>query len=428
MSKVLHETPLTTRSAREKLPAGLYWRSLDIGAHLGYRKGKRGGKWLVRIHIPVQKTYRRLGIGIADDLIDEGTLSFNAASSIARKIVSRLNAHIKADENGEPITVRSAVMPYIAMRDARDSEREGRILRSDASHKLTRHVLSKPDFADIRLDELTDEDLLGWQNDLPSHHNRVGKQRIVTDLKSALNAAYRNNRKRLPKDLPETIKYGLAMQPTDTVDLADVRQSQILNDHIVRRVVAAAFEVDDSCDFGRLILTLAATGARFSQLKRMKVGDVQLAQQRLFVPNSRKGRGRSNGYTPVRVGSDVIESLTAIVEDRMPDEMLFCRWRHHQVGHRQWARESRGAWTTPSEILRPWKLACERVGITGVVPYALRHSSIVRGIRKNLPVRLVAAIHDTSVVMIEKHYSRWIADGLEEIAAQAIVPLLEIAT
>ena len=40
-----------------------------------------------------------------------------------------------------------------------------------------------------------------------------------------------------------------------------------------------------------------------------------------------------------------------------------------------------------------------------VVPYALRHTSIVRGIRSNLPVRLVAASHDTAVSMIEAHYA-----------------------
>ena len=59
-----------------------------------------------------------------------------------------------------------------------------------------------------------------------------------------------------------------------------------------------------------------------------------------------------------------------------------------------------------------------------VIPYALRHSSIVRCIRQGLPIRLVAALHDTSVQMIEKHYARWITDGLEELVARSVVPLL----
>jgi hypothetical protein len=74
-----------------------------------------------------------------------------------------------------------------------------------------------------------------------------------------------------------------------------------------------------------------------------------------------------------------------------------------------------------SEMLCPWVAICEKLGREDIVPYALRHSSIVRGIALGL-IRLVAAMHDASVAMIEKHYSRWIAAGLEKLAAQAIVP------
>ena len=62
--------------------------------------------------------------------------------------------------------------------------------------------------------------------------------------------------------------------------------------------------------------------------------------------------------------------------------------------------------------------------MTDVIPYALRHSSIVRGIKANLPIRLVADLHDTSTAMIERHYAKWISTGLEELAARAIVPLV----
>jgi hypothetical protein len=44
-----------------------------------------------------------------------------------------------------------------------------------------------------------------------------------------------------------------------------------------------------------------------------------------------------------------------------------------------------------------------------------------------LPIRLVAALHDTSVVMIERHYSRWIVDGLDDLVARAVVPLVDLA-
>jgi len=59
-----------------------------------------------------------------------------------------------------------------------------------------------------------------------------------------------------------------------------------------------------------------------------------------------------------------------------------------------------------------------------VIPYALRHSSIVRGLRKNLPIQHVAKLHNTSVNMIERHYAKYIATALEELARAAVVPLV----
>ena len=48
MSKTLVEAPLTTPNARSKLKTGIHWRGIDPDTHLGYRKGVRGGRWVVR--------------------------------------------------------------------------------------------------------------------------------------------------------------------------------------------------------------------------------------------------------------------------------------------------------------------------------------------------------------------------------------------
>lgn len=63
-------------------------------------------------------------------------------------------------------------------------------------------------------------------------------------------------------------------------------------------------------------------------------------------------------------------------------------------------------------------------GGASTIPYALRHSSIVRGLRLGLPMRLVAATRDMPGTMIERHYSRWITEGLDELTARAVVPLI----
>ena len=142
------------------------------------------------------------------------------------------------------------------------------------------------------------------------------------------------------------------------------------------------------------------------------------------MPCSRKGRGRAPSFIKVQIGPDVVEAISRAIAGRAPDEPLLEHWRYRQIAPQKWVRSYRGPWAAASEMTRKWKQVVAAVDLPGIVPYALRHSSIVRGIRSGLPIRLVAALHDTSVVMIERHYSRWITEGLEELAARAVVPLL----
>jgi hypothetical protein len=155
----------------------------------------------------------------------------------------------------------------------------------------------------------------------------------------------------------------------------------------------------------------------------MRVSDCQLNAGRLMVPVSRKGKGKS-GSIGVPVGKDVLNALRPMVVGRPATAPLLERWRVKQVSATRWERTGRGPWLSAAELIRPWADIRERAKLPGVIPYALRHSSIVRGIRQNLPVRLVAALHDTSVPMIERHYSKWIVSGLEEMARTALVPLV----
>lgn len=447
MAKTLTEAPITTASARLKLPDGEYARRLDADAAIWYRKGKRGGVWFARWrNRGVGANYKQAPIGPANDVNDkptEGLFTFLQAEGRARQIVSQARFDAKAAAAGQPLTVRSVVETYIVDRDARDSRRKNRSVRSDAGQRLRRHVLGQgtrgrqqavaaAPLADVLLHALKEADLLAWRAGLPESLKATTRQRLINDLKAALNAAYGANRDRLDPTLPAVVKHGLkagnGYDEEEAVPLA--RDNQILTDAQVGRLIRAAQDVDVEQqwegDLSRIVIVLAATGARFSQIVRMKIGDVQRAQSRLMVPLSRKGRGGKVGGTPVPVGRDVLDALLPATTGRPNDAPLLERWRHVQRPGviRQWERAGRAAWNSPSELARPWQDIRERAEMPDVIPYALRHSSIVRGIRANLPIRLVAALHDTSTPMIERHYGRWIADGLEELAARAIVPLV----
>ena len=53
--------------------------------------------------------------------------------------------------------------------------------------------------------------------------------------------------------------------------------------------------------------------------------------------------------------------------------------------------------------------------------YALRHSSIVRMLKVNVPIRLVASLHNTSTKMIERHYSKYITEHSDDVSRHALL-------
>ncbi|TIL84773.1 MAG: integrase [Mesorhizobium sp.] len=445
MAKRVRDAHLETRTAREKLKARgkPYYKSIGPRLHVGYRKGKTGGVWVARFYLgkaegeqeDKKDCYRVQKIGIADDMQDadgKTTLDFWQAQDAARAFQAEQNTATEPAAEAPP-TVRDAVEAYIAARDARDSRRRGRAVRSDASRRLHRYVLGQgkrgkqeavpaSPLAGVAMAALTDEHLSSWRAGLPAALKETTKQRLVNDLKAALHS----QRKQLNSAL--VVGDGLKSDVDDDDAVPQARENQILTDGQIGSLLRAAREIDAELgwdgDLFRLVVVLNATGARFSQITRMKVRDCQLAEARLLVPSSRKGKGKGGSIT-IPVEPAVIDALRPAVTGRAGDAPLLERWQHKQVaGSIRWVRDGRGPWQTSSDIAKPWKAIRERAQMPDVIAYALRHSSIVRGIRQNLPIRLVAAAHDTSVAMIEKHYAKWITSGLEEMARAAIVPLM----
>jgi integrase len=442
MARKIRDASLESRTARERLrPRGKPYYSKPIAQDLslGYRKPKRGaGRWQARLYAGDGEYRFEMLDGCADDLTDANgrdVLDFWQAVERARTWRDSLNQ----PEPEITLTVAAVVQAYMADRDARDSKRKGRAVNSDAGQRLRRYVLGQPPrgkqkaieaapLASVPFAALTENDLRSWRVDLPDTVKAATKQRLINDLKAALNAGYDTHRAKLANpNLPGTIKHGLKAPQRDDDSEAIARDNQILTDAQIGQLLQAAREIDAEeqweGDLFRIVLVLAATGARFSQIARMRVRDCQLAEKRLLVPVSRKGKGKS-GFVPVPVGIDVLDALRPVVIGRPGDAWLLERWRVKQVSATKWERIGRGPWQAASELARPWTAIRERAELPDAIPYALRHSSIVRGIRQNLPIRLVAALHDTSVAMVERHYAKWITSGLEDMVRAALTTLL----
>jgi integrase len=428
MSKTLVEAPLTTPNARSKLKAGIHWRGIDPDTHLGYRKGVRGGRWVVRWYRG-EGDYSQSTLATADDLFPADgheILNFNQAMRKAREHVHNERSGIRATANGTFLTVRDAIEAYVEMRDQRERDNEGKggPVKRSARSSLGRHVLNFK-LAAIPLHKLEDDDLRAWRAALPDTLAHGTVRRIINDLKAALNMAAEVHRKKMPVGFKFVIQNGLKADQSRSVEA----RRQVLNAKELEAILRAAKNVDIeqewNGDLFRLIMLMAATGGRFSQLRRLTIADLQFDQRRIMLPASRKGRGQKQAEKiAVPLADDVISVLQPATEDRANISVLLERWRHKQVGPAKWEKESRGPWRAASELDAPWKAILFKARLSKeIVPYALRHTAIVRGLGVGLPTRLVAALHDTSVGMIEKHYAAYVVDAISDLAAKAVLEL-----
>jgi integrase len=429
MGKRLNEAPVTTKNARSGLTPGLHWRGIDPDVHLGYRKSKRGGGWLVRWRHGAG--YRQAALGTADDVLEcDGArvLSFAQAATAARAHVANARADAKAASEGPAPTVGSACEEYIAAFESRQLKNRGAIT-GEARSRFNKHMLKDEKIADLRLHQLEPSDIIDWKKRVRAKAiKETSVRRIASDLRAALNAARVRHRRRLPAGFSDTIKDGFAISPEDPAAESE-RPNIILEDDEVRLIVRTAAIIDEEQgwdgDLHQLVVGLAATGARFSQLKGIPVGDLQGFLKRLMVPSSKKGRGQKNRPpASVPVLDDEIAILKRAAAGRSSKALLFMTWGYKRAGGIKWEKDNRRQWQD-KEITKPFKAIVARAGLSPeVTAYALRHSSIARCLRAGLPVRLVAALHDTSSEMIERYYAKYITHAFEAMAAAARVPLV----
>jgi integrase len=206
--------------------------------------------------------------------------------------------------------------------------------------------------------------------------------------------------------LDERIENTKAWKLRALPDATDAR-NVILKETQVRAVSAAAYGIN--YEFGLLVEVLAVSGARVSQAARLTVGDLQTA--RVMMPPSRKGKKKHTDGQPIPIPASLAAKLRTAAGDRPDHARLLLRHDGEPWG--------------PSEHQRPFRLATKAAGLDPdvVTAYALRHTSIVRQLLANVPTRVVAAHHDTSVKMIEAHYSKYIGDHSDALIRPSMLDL-----
>src|SRR6516165_5192995 len=378
---------LESATARRKLGVRKkpYWTPISPGIHLGYRRNAGAGTWSVRVADGGAEWIKR--IGVTDDLepvSPPAVLSYWQALDTARALARRQPG--EAIDESRPLTVSETLTLYEKDLVARGGS------PYNAEHPrihLPGVILNKP----VAL--LGATELRKWRDSVLSKGLAPGTvNRTKTGLRAALELAAAHD----PRIANQRAwKVGLAALPD-----AHVARNVILTDDEVRRIVAVAYERDRA--LGVLAEVAAVTGARLSQLARLEIGDLQAdgANPRVLMPLSAKGRRRNKRHErrPVPITLTLAAVLKQEAAGRPHDAPLLLRDYGERWGHGR-RRHHRN----------DFRAVVEAAGLDPdeVTLYALRHSSIVRQLLANVPIRIVATLHDTSVKMIERSYSRFIA-------------------
>ena len=403
MPRRTREAKLETRSARLRLPVAKkpVFVKIGRGVGLGYRRNMTSGTWVVRITRGGVDWAK--AIGAADDFDNaDGTtvLDFWQAQDWARAAASEGRARDGSDDR--PLTISGALDRYTA---------DLKIREGDTANvaRVRKHLSAGLAAKSVIL--VTARDLLAWRDSLGKELAPATINRTANSLKAALNLA---------ADHDERITSRRAWQ----VGLASLRGAEetrnvILVDAVIHTIINAAYE--ENTELGLLVEVAAVTGARTSQIARLDVQDLQDSRidPRLMMPRSRKGREKKITRRPVPIPPSLATKLRDSVSGQHLDAPLLStpvKRRNPSSKSLRWGRSDHS------------KLFARAVRAAGLDPnevtiYALRHSNIVRQLLAGVPVRVVAVNHDTSVVMIERTYSRYIGDHADALARKALLDL-----
>jgi integrase len=397
MARTVRDAKLETRTARSALKAAgkPYYRAIDEGLHLGYRKGKTGGKWVIRRYIGDQ-SYSVETIGTADDTLDaDGAviLSFAQAQAEARKRFTetkREAAGLPATQAG-PYLVRDAVSDYLSWLDVH--RKSGRTVRWTAEASIL------PALGSTSCARLTADNIRRWmetaakeparlrtrkgelqryrqvapeQREDASRRRRATANRKLVILKAALNMAWRAHK----------ILSDAAWRPVEPYPETDVARLRYLNLAECTRLMNAA-----DPDLRKMLQAALLTGCRYAELAALAATDFNPDSGTLHIRISKSGKGRHVVLT--QEGIDFFRSLSA---GRSPKDRLLLK-----AGGGRWLK---------SHQHRPVQDACVRARIEPPASFhTMRHTWASLAVMNGVPLLVVARnLGHSDTRMVERHY------------------------
>ncbi len=396
MGRTVRDANLETRTARLRLPIRPepYWRGLEKGFALGYRRRAKGGTWLARRR-PEAGGYVEHQIGTSDDFQDaEGVavLDYGQAQRAAR---DWWRAELRREEGHDtrtgPFTVADAITDYLKVLRQRGGKSVYHARLAAEAHIL-------PTLGPLQVAKLTAKRIEDWHHGLaekpalartkagckPNYRKadhtadgirkrRATTNRILTVLKAALNHAWKAGH--VASD-----DAWRRVRPFRAVETARVRY---LTEAECIRVVNASEPA-----FRDLVRGALLTGCRYSELANLKAEDFNVDAGVVTIRESKAGKPRHVVLTDE--GRQFFSQHTAYM---LADDLIF-------------TRADGGLWRK-SHQWRPMLEACQRAKIKPAVSFhVLRHTHGSMLAMRGVPMGVIAEqLGHADTRMTEKHYA-----------------------
>ena len=393
MPRTVRDTNLETRNARARLAARHkpYFRLIDAGCHIGYRKGDRGGSWHARYFIGSGK-YREQRLGLADDKQDgDGVhvLSFSQAQAKARTWFSAVAREQAGITHTGKYTFAKAVEDYMGW---------FRNNRKSVSHtELMINTYLLPEFGHMEVSKITAKRMTDWlhtlanmpcrlrtkkgqetrykekrNDDEAKRKRKSSANRILNILKAILNMAYKEGH--VAND-----DQWRRVKPFAKVDHAKIRFLQL--DECQRLINAC------DTDFRRLVQAALLTGCRYSELARLRCEDYIADNDCIYIRESKNGKPRS-----VQLNAEGIAFFKQSVAGRAGSELMLSR-----CDERMWRNAHQA---------RPMRNACIAANIKHASFHILRHTYASHLAMKGVPLTVIAQqLGHSDTRICEKHYA-----------------------
>jgi integrase len=409
---------LKTPHGRRSIPIDPkpYWQTLQRGLSLGYARSDNGGSWFVRKFKHGTK-YTQVKLGDADDAaaVGHNLLSYKDAVKQALEwCESKDTEQASEAAKNKKYTIADVMADYLIK-----LERDKRKPQPIAATRIAAHIL--PTLGHILLRKLDERTVREWFYALADSAPRVrtnkGQKQAfrnidVEHMSDAEQREYKRKRQlsanRILTDLKAALNHAYDQLRIDSINAWKRIKGfkKVVKPKIIWLTVDEARTLVEHCrpDFALLVQGALYTGARYSELGRLTTADFDADNEHMFFGETKEGRCRY-----VHLNDEAVAFFTELTRGHAPGQLIFTR----RNGER-WEK---------SHQTDPMERAHKASGITKPVSqHILRHSYASLSLMAGMDLETLSEQlgHSTSEIT-RRHYAH-LADTYKRRQAKDHAP------